>query len=298
MRKILVVGSINLDLVFKVDEMVRKGETIHSHRMDQFLGGKGFNQAIALRKAYSHVHLAVNHSKQDAYLVDAAQDMGLDTTHMLAVDTPTGMAFIQVNQAGENCIVLNSGANGVFTKERFDTVLNDFGQGDLLVLQNEINDLALLIQLAKAKGLAVALNPSPFNQNILDLPLRDLDYLIVNEIEGNQLTQESEASAILAALHSKFPNTCVVLTLGSQGLMAQSSDETVQLDSLKVKAVDTTAAGDTFLGFFLGARLEGADLRFALNLANHAAALCVTREGASSSIPTLEEVQTFISQSA
>jgi ribokinase len=298
MNKILVVGSINLDYVFKVDEMVRKGETIHSHRMDQFLGGKGFNQAIALRRAYPEVHLAVNFFKQDEYLMDAAKELGLGIEHMRAVDVPTGMAFIQVNQEGDNCIVINSGANAVFTKERFEEILKEFGSGDLLVLQNEINELPLLIQLAKQKGLAVALNPSPFNQNILTLPLKDLDYLIVNEIEGNQLTHATDPKEILDKLQTLLPNTCTVLTLGSDGVMAQDHGQTVQLKSRKVKAVDTTAAGDTFLGFFLGARVSGKDLRSSLDLANHAAALCVTREGASNSIPSLEEVEVFIQESA
>lgn len=294
MNKILVVGSINLDLVFAVDDMVRKGETIHSHRMDQFLGGKGFNQAIALRRAYPEVHLAVNHAQQDSYLVDAARAEGLNTDHMLALDKPTGMAFIQVNQAGDNCIVLNAGANGAFTRERFEAILSAFGPGDLLVLQNEINELKLLITLAKARGLSVALNPSPFTSAIKDLPLEALDYLVLNEIEGEALAGVAAPSAILETLKARFPKTCVVLTLGAEGVLAQADDRPLQLSAIPIKVVDTTAAGDTFLGYFLGAMQAQSTLREALTRANYAAALCCTRPGASNSIPRPDELEAFI----
>ena len=298
MKKILVVGSINIDLVFSVKAMVRKGETIHSSRMDQYLGGKGFNQAIALRRAYPDVSLAVNYAQQDGHLKTAAEKFGLNTSHMLAMDEPTGMAFIQVDEAGDNCIVLNAGANGVFTRERFASILKDFSAGDLLVLQNEINQLDVLIELAKAQGLLVALNPSPFDEKILKLPLDQLDYLVLNEIEGAQLCSTHDPKAILTQLSQRFAQTCVVLTLGGDGAMAQSGAEFVHQAALKIDVVDTTAAGDTFLGFFCGAMQEGQTLAYALKRANAAAALCCTRAGASSSIPTQADVDSFLNQSA
>lgn len=293
MSKLLVIGSINLDLVFTVDQFVNAGETIHSHKMDTFMGGKGLNQAIALSRATPHVYLAANIGQSDVALKASIQNLGVDTTFIQTVSEPTGMAFIQVNAQGQNCIVLNSGANAAFTAERFVEVLSQFNPGDTLVLQNEINGLAELISLAKAKGMHVAFNPSPFTPAILNLPLHQLDTLIVNEVEGEGLSGSSDPESILSILAQRYPSTQIILTLGEHGVLAFVKGQRLIVNALKVNVVDTTAAGDTFLGFFLGSLTEGSTVEAALKTAVTAAAITVTRPGASSSIPTLQEVRAY-----
>ncbi len=293
MSKLLVIGSINLDLVFSVDQFVSAGETIHSHKMETFMGGKGLNQAIALSRATPNVFLAANTGQSDAALKSTIHNLGVDSTYVQTVTEPTGMAFIQVNAQGQNCIVLNSGANASFTTERFVEVLSHFEPGDTLVLQNEINGLAELIGLAKAQGLKVAFNPSPFTSAILDLPLSLIDTLIVNEVEGEGLSGSSDPEVILSTLATRYPSSQIILTLGEHGVKAMVKGQRVVVEALKVKAVDTTAAGDTFLGYYLGSLAEGFSVEAALKTAVIASGITVTRPGASSSIPTLAEVRAY-----
>ena len=290
MSKLLVIGSINLDLVFSVDQFVSAGETIHSHKMETFMGGKGLNQAIACSRATPNVSLAANIGQSDAGLKTSIKNLGVDPTFIQTVSEPTGMAFIQVNAQGQNCIVLNSGANASFTRERFVEVLSHFNPGVTLVLQNEINGLAVLIGLAKAKGMLVAFNPSPFTSAILELPLSLIDTLIVNEVEGEGLSGSADPEMILSTLTQRYPSTQIILTLGEHGVMAMISGQRLVVDALKVNVVDTTAAGDTFLGFYLGSLAEGNSVEASLKTAVIAAGITVTRPGASSSIPTLSEV--------
>lgn len=293
MSNVLVIGSVNLDLVFAVDQFVKAGETIHSHRMDTFMGGKGLNQAIALSRAFPRVFLAANIGQSDTALRTTIQGLGVDPTFIQTVDEPTGMAFIQVNAQGQNCIVLNSGANAAFTTQRFSDVLAHFNAGDTLVLQNEINGLAELITLANAKGLRVAFNPSPFTSSISDLPLHQLDTLIFNEVEGEGLSGSDDPSVILSTLSARYPSTDLILTLGEQGVMAMVKGNLIRVPARRVVAVDTTAAGDTFLGFYLGTLADGGSVQEALETAVTAAAITVTRPGASSSIPTIQEVRAY-----
>lgn len=290
MRKIVVIGSINIDIVFHVDYFVKPKETISSRSMDRFLGGKGLNQAIALSKAYPEVKLFANISSKDNSLEEEIKALGVDTSLIENVDGDTGTAFIQVDPSGENCIILNKGVNHRFTKDRIESVLSSFHEGDLIVLQNEINELETIIKSAKMKGLKIAFNPSPFDSRILDLPLQDVDYLIFNEVEGSMLSHFSEPDKILKTLHNRYPNTVLVLTLGKIGVMAQQANMTYEMAGLKVEAVDSTAAGDAFTGYFLAGVQKGLSMAEALEMANVAGALTVTKRGASLSIPSLQEV--------
>lgn len=293
MNKILIIGSINVDLVFKVARFVQAGETLASEGMRKFLGGKGLNQAIALAKAYGQADLAANIGTEDASLIEAIRAYGVQADHIRKMDLPTGMAFIQVNPEGQNCIVLNSGANCAFTEDRFKEVLDAYTEGDLLVLQNEINGLDQLIPLAKAKGLRIALNPSPWSDDLNRLPLHQLDVLILNEIEGAAITGETDPAKIMAELENRFPMMCLVLTLGAEGSIARYRGVAASVPAEKVKVVDTTAAGDTFLGYFLASYLEGQNLEASLHRATHAAALAVSRPGAAASIPERQEVMAY-----
>ena len=290
MKKIVVIGSINVDLVFHVENFVKAKETISSKSMARFMGGKGLNQAIALSKAYPEVRLFGNISKSDNHLKEEIKSFGVSTELIESVEGDTGTAFIQVDKTGQNCIVLNKGVNHRFERARIDEVLSSLHQGDMIVLQNEINELEYIIQSAKVKGIKIAFNPSPFESKILDLPLGDTDYLIFNEVEGKMLAHFKEPDLILKTLHNRYPNTVLILTLGADGVMAQADNVTYEIPSHKVQVVDTTAAGDAFSGYFLAGIQKGLSVIDALEMANAAGALTVTKAGASSSIPALPEV--------
>lgn len=290
MKKIVVIGSINVDLVFHVKNFVKAKETISSQSLARFMGGKGLNQAIALSKAYPEVRLFGNISKTDTHLKEEIRGFGVSTDLIDALEGETGMAFIQVDMTGQNCIVLHKGVNHRFEKIRINEVLSSLHQGDLIVLQNEINELEYIIQSAKEKGIKIAFNPSPFESQILDLPLEDTDYLIFNEVEGKMLAHFKEPELILKTLHKRYPNTVLVMTLGADGVMAQADNVTYEIPSHKVQVVDTTAAGDAFSGYFLAGIQKGLSVIDALEMANAAGALTVTKAGASSSIPDLAEV--------
>ncbi len=290
MRKIVVIGSINIDFVFHVDNIAKPQETISSKSMDRFLGGKGLNTAIALSKAYPDVKLFGYISTHDHSLIEEIEALGVNSELIEKVEGDTGTAFTQVDQTGQNCIVLNKGVNHQFDLKRIDEVLATLHEGDMIVLQNEINALDYLIKEAKIKGLRIAFNPSPFEHALLDLPLHDVDYLIFNEVEGSLLSHFNEVENILKTLHRRYPNTVLVLTLGSKGVMAQSANITYEMTGLKVQALDTTAAGDAFTGYFLAGIQKGLSVAECLDMANVAGALTVTKIGASSSIPSFEEV--------
>jgi ribokinase len=207
------------------------------------------------------------------------------------------MAFIQVNKDGENCILLNKGANYQFTVEQLIEILNNFDEGDVLLLQNEINLLDSLIDMALLRHLKIALNPSPFTDSILKLPLDKLSYLFINEVEGEGITGVSDPHQILSIMHEKFPACTVVLTLGSQGAMILDKGKILSHSVVKVEPVDTTAAGDVFTGYFLSTVTSGKSVSKALKIASYAAALSVTKKGAMDSIPTLQEVTDFMQNS-
>jgi ribokinase len=291
MQRICVIGSINIDIVFKVASIVRPGETIASESAARFLGGKGQNQAVALRKAWPEVLLAGNIGASDSWILDGIAAAGVRTDFVRRLEgQATGSAFIQVDAKGQNCIVLDKGANHRFTKESVDAVLSALSPGDLVVLQNEINLLAYIMEESKKRGIRTAFNPSPFDATIADLPLDGLDFLVLNEVEGEGFSGETDPGQILAALGKRCPETTVVLTLGAGGAMCSRRGETAHVAGRLVKAVDTTAAGDTFTGFFLAGVLGGLSAQKALERANIAASISVTRPGAAVSIPSAEEV--------
>ncbi len=290
MKKIVVIGSVNIDLVFHVENIVKPKETISSKSMARFMGGKGLNQAIALSKAYPEVRLYANISKNDEPLLKEINSLGVDPQLIDQVEGETGMAFIQVDKTGQNCIVLHKGVNHRFEQAKIDTVLSALHPGDLIVLQNEINELDYIIRQAKEKGLMIAFNPSPFDSKILDLPLKDVDVLIFNEVEGALLAHFKEPEMILKTLNNRYPNTILVLTLGSEGVMAVADNTTYECSAHPVNVVDTTAAGDAFSGYFLSGLMKGLSVGDALEWGNAAGALTVTKAGASISIPTLPEV--------
>lgn len=288
--KILNFGSLNLDFVYSVDHICVPGETISSTAMQIFCGGKGLNQSVALARAGAPVSHAGLVGEDGRMLVDICRENGVDTTHIRQIDGRCGNAMIQVAADGQNCIVLFGGANQRQRKEWIDEVFAGFAPGDFLLLQNEINHLDYLISEGAARGMRVVLNPSPFDAKVLACDLTKIDFFIVNEIEGGQITGRSDPEEILEAMRKRFPTARVVLTLGGDGAVYQDANERVRENAVKVDVVDTTAAGDTFLGYFLAGVMEGAPTAEILKRASRAAGIAVSRMGATPSIPRRDEV--------
>lgn len=291
--KVLNFGSLNIDYVYTVAHFVRAGETLASERMEQFPGGKGLNQSVAFARAGACVYHAGLIGKEGEFLRSLLNESGVDTRFVSTLsDTPCGHAIIQVTSAGENCILLYGGANHCVTEVMIDKVLSDFGKGDLLMLQNEINAIDTIIDKARNKGMQIALNPSPFHQAILRLDLSKIDYLILNETEGCELTGKTEANEIIETLLLRYPDMKIILTLGSRGsVYADGTGVKAEQGIFKVKAVDTTAAGDTFTGYFFTMLMNGRAPAEALTIASAASSIAVSRKGAAPSIPTMNEVK-------
>ena len=199
--------------------------------------------------------------------------------------------MIQVDKNAQNCIILYGGTNQMQTKEFVDEVLADFGEGDYLILQNEINMLDYIIDQAYEKKMKIVMNPSPFDDKLSTCDLSKVHLFLLNEIEGEQITGFKDKDQILDAMAEKFPNARFVLTLGSDGAVYYDGKEKVFQDIFKVKAVDTTAAGDTFTGYFIAATIEGRSIQEALRMAAKASSIAVSRPGATPSIPEIGEVK-------
>lgn len=288
--KILNFGSLNLDYVYEVDHMVTEGETLNSLGMKVMNGGKGLNQSIALAKASLPVYHAGQVGAEGGSLTQCLEENGVDTRFVRVVEGRSGHTIIQVDREGRNCILLFGGANRSLTVDYICEVLDFFEPGDILVLQNEVNLLGYIVDEAYARGLRIMLNPSPYDSFLEEVDFSKISALFLNEVEGEQLSGAKDLEGILAALRERFPDTEVILTLGTKGSVYQKGEERYFQDIFPVKAVDTTAAGDTFTGFFVSAREKGYSVPEALRLAAKASSIAVTRPGAAASIPTWEEV--------
>lgn len=290
--KILNFGSLNIDYVYSVEHFVRPGETLSSHELEIFCGGKGLNQSIALARAGADVyHAGAVGEKDGKFLIDTLAENNINTEFIKTHDAQSGHALIQVDSSGQNCIILYGGTNQMIDKEHIDFVLEHFSEGDYILLQNEINMLDYIMRKAHDKGMVIVLNPSPMQSNIQDLPLENLDYLILNEVEASDLSGKESAKDILDVLTIKFPNTKIILTLGKQGAIYSDGEMRLKHGIYKVPVVDTTAAGDTFTGYFFANILNNSP-KEALRIASMASAIAVSRKGAEVSIPVLQDVIT------
>jgi len=305
MSRILCIGSINLDEVFSVSHFINPGETMSSLSFERFIGGKGNNQSTALARAGADVHHAGKIGSDGRTAVEQLRASGVDVSRIIEVDKPTGRALIQVDPSGQNCILLFGGANRAIRNDDIDAFLSGWGKGDSVLFQNEISALPYAMKRAKEQGLRIYLNPSPVDDIIRDLPLDTVDCFILNEIEGALLANvdgidsekdsgqsvDKQGEKILKALRRRFRGADIVLTLGADGACYSGADGTVlSLDAAPVEPMDTTAAGDTFTGYFIAAVLRGEIPEVAMKEANAAAGICVTRKGAVVSIPRREEI--------
>ncbi len=291
--RFLNYGSVNIDLIFTVDHIVKGGETLQSTSLTRSAGGKGANQSAALAKAGATVFHAGKVGRDGDFLLQLLTSYGVDVSHIRTYDGATGQALIQLDANKQNAIILYSGGNGAITTDEIDRTLEHFGFGDVLVLQNEIVHIDYLIKNAKRRGMKVCMNVAPFDPSALSLPLELIDILVVNEIEGAGLAdmrQTSDYKAILERLVTRYPASEILLTIGKQGCWYAFKDLRVHHDIYDTPVVDTTAAGDTFIGYYLASIARGCSIRQALQYASKAAGLAVSRPGAMASIPLAKEV--------
>lgn len=294
--KILSFGSLNIDHTYQLEHFVQKGETISAHQLQNFSGGKGLNQSIALARAGASVIHAGAIGEDGRFLLEEMEKSGVSISLVQVLkEIPTGHAIIQIDKTGDNCILLFGGANRQITTSYVDQVLLQFEAGDFLVLQNEINQIPYIVKEARKKGMKIVLNPSPMDEKIFEIPLDDVDLFILNEIEALQLVGEKDLSGevLIKRLQEKYKDAEIVLTLGEKGSIYSGNGMTCKQEAMKVKTVDTTAAGDTFTGYFLAGIAEGLTVKDAMKQATVSAAIAVGRKGASPSIPYKKEVSEF-----
>lgn len=292
--KILNFGSLNLDHVYKVDHFIRPGETMSSLDYSLFYGGKGLNQSIALAFAGARAYHAGKVGKDGLPLVNHLKSCGVNTDFVRTDGTASGQAIIQVDKNGDNCIILYGGANQCITENEIRSVFEHFDAGDYIILQNEINLIGMIMKNAREKGMKIVFNPSPMNEKIRRYPLNLVDIFIVNEIEGADLTGRTEPAEIIESMIGEFPDAAIVLTLGANGIMYRDRNHSChQPADTGVKVVDTTAAGDTFMGYFISCISDGIPVEKALMIASKACGICVSRPGASSSIPKRSELEAY-----
>ena len=282
---VLNLGSMNLDFVYSLDHIVRPGETEASSEMNIFLGGKGMNQSVALAKAGAEVYQGGMIGTDGQPFLDACLEFGVHADHIRQVDGKSGHAIIQIDKDAQNSILLYGGANQMLTTEYVDEVLSHFGSEDILLLQNEVNLLPYIVDKASEKGMQIALNPSPFNENLDAVDMSKISIFLLNEVEGYQITGHTDPDAIIAKLLEMYPHAKIVLTLGKDGTMYADAEQKHFQPIFPVKAVDTTAAGDTFTGYFLAGLIEGMPIPDILRMSAKASSITVSREGAVPSIP-------------
>lgn len=288
--RILNLGSVNIDHVYDVEHFVRPGETLSSRGYQVFAGGKGFNQSIALARAGAATSHAGRVGRDARWLIGKLQQEGVDTTHLHETETPTGHAMIQVEPSGENAIVLFGGANQTATADDLAPAFAAFSSGDYFLLQNETSAVAAALRHAHERKLRIVFNPAPMTPAVRDYPLNLVDLFVLNETEAEGLTGETDPDSIQRKMLTQYPHAATVLTLGAQGAIYFDADTLHHEAAPKVTAVDTTAAGDTFIGFFLAELMQSNDPAKALQQGCRAAALCVTKTGAADSIPRLSEL--------
>ncbi len=290
--KVINVGSLNLDHVYRVDRFLLPGETKSSQSYKITAGGKGLNQSIALAKAGATVYHGGVVGENCELLSQALRDAGVHLEHLMHLREPCGHAVIQVDDQGQNCILIYGGTNRMLSQQYIDDLLDHSCSDDIILVQNETNLVDYIIEQAARRGVRVAMNAAPMSDEVKGYPLEKLHWLIVNEIEGAQLAGKKNYGEIMDGLRAAYPQTAIALTLGSEGVWYRDQHQDIRLSACQISnLVDTTAAGDTFVGYFLESILSGARERDALVRASVASALAIERLGAAESIPLADEVR-------
>ena len=299
MGKILVIGSLNIDMVMKVDHMPTVGETILCDGMKLVAGGKGANQACAAGRLGTDVTMlgAIGNDSHGEMQRDSLQRSGVDVSGLITKErVSTGTAFITVNKEGNNSIVVVQGANAQFTPEDIEAHRDLLEECEIVILQLEIpmDTVLYAVKLARTLGKTVILDPAPVPEHFPEELYQYVDIIKPNESELSRLTGIADAQnhleeAVQIVKDHGVKN--VLVTLGGDGVYLDTENESpVHIPPKKVEVVDTTAAGDSFTAALAAMLLEGKTLKEAAEFANQVSAIVVTREGAQDSIPTLQEV--------
>lgn len=294
--KVLNIGSLSIDKTYSVKAFVQPKETIKALKYEEFCGGKGLNQSVALARAGAEAYHAGAIGTDGGMLKATLEGAGVHVDYLQTLNAASGQAIIQVDETGQNSIIICAGTNDCVETSYIDSLLSKMQTGDIVLLQNETSNVAYAIAEAKKAGLYVAFNPSPLNEAVADYPLEAVDLFLLNEVEGRQLAEieSEEPEDIMAALHARFPKAAFVLTLGENGSYYFDENEKLFQPIFSVETVDTTGAGDTFCGYFIAGLIEGLSHENCLRNAAAASAIAVSRKGASPGIPKREEVEAFL----
>lgn len=299
--QILVVGSMNMDLVVNTDEIPKIGETVLGHRLFQIPGGKGANQAVAMAKLHNNVAF-LGKVGSDAFgepLLKSMKESGVNTEYIEKLEGSTGIAIINVDRKGNNNIVVIPGANKMVDIEYLKNHYSVFEKSQIIVFQLEIpiETVKEGLKTSKELGKTTILNPAPA-MDLDDEIIKNIDILIPNEHELQRISKVEivDHDSLLKAAHVLLKKGIkrIVVTLGSKGVLYIDSKEHKFFGAYKVNVIDTTAAGDSFIGGFVSGYLKEPDnIESAIDLGQKTAALSIQKMGAQSSLPTLEELQNF-----
>ncbi|MFA6287057.1 MAG: ribokinase [Opitutaceae bacterium] len=290
MSRILNLGSVNIDHVYHLSHFVRPGETLASMHYKRGTGGKGLNQSVALARAGAIVAHIGRIGSDGHWIRGWLREAGIECSLLETSESATGHAVIQVAPSGENSIILHAGANHDLAPASVALALGSFSPGDHFLCQNETSAVPESLAMARERGLSTWFNPAPFTSGVAGYPLECVDWLVLNETEGASLSGQTSPQTILASLHGKYPRARIVLTLGSAGVICAEGDTIHHAAPPPVRAMDTTAAGDTFIGYLAAGIMAGLPVPDALDRACRAAALSVTRPGAATSVPYAREL--------
>ncbi|MGV6803167.1 MAG: ribokinase [Ruegeria sp.] len=283
------LGSINADMVYSLPHLPAPGETLAASGLQKFLGGKGANMSVAAARAGAHVRHIGAVGADGLWARERLTEYGVDTRNIAQVDTPTGHAIIAVDAQGENLIILYPGANHAIGADALSEALSDSNAGDILVFQNETSAQIQAAKQGRERGLIVCYAAAPFSAGAVQEVLPYLDFLILNEVEAEQLQQATSLAP------ADLPVEHVIVTLGSKGARYFPRGQmAVDFSAHRVQAVDTTGAGDTFTGYVLAGIDRGMPMAQAIKQANRAAALMVMRPGTADVIPDLKDVRAAV----
>lgn len=284
------LGSINVDLFYRVPHLVQPGETLPATAHEIGLGGKGANQSVAVARAGAEVHHLGMIGADNTWVLDRLTGYGVDVAHVGRADAATGHALILVDEAGENAIVTYAGANYRQSLDAVTAALGGAAAGDIFMLQNEVSLKVESARIAQEKGLFVVYSAAPFKADVVGEMLPHVDLLVLNEVEAEQLAEA------LAMPVPEIPVANLIVTRGAKGASwrEQATGEETRVEAFAVTPVDTAGAGDCFIGYVVAGLDQGLSRAEALRLGAAAAALKVTRPGTADAIPSRAEVDAFL----
>lgn len=284
------LGSINTDFFYSVPHLPKPGETLAATGYSYGLGGKGANQSIAAAQGGARVIHIGSVGSDGGWAVDQLKGYGVDVQNIARLDMPTGHAIVNIAPDGENAIVIYSSANMAQDAGRIMSAMESVKPKDFCLLQNETSQVPYTAEHAKEKGLRVVYSAAPFDSDAAQEVLPFVDLLVVNEVEAEQL------SAAIGVSASELPVSEILITRGSKGATYRAGDTKVEVPAFEVDPVDTTGAGDTYLGFFIAGLDAGMETKGAMTFAAAGAAVQVTQPGTADAIPNLAEVKAFLEE--